>query len=408
MSEPVFVIVGASLAGGRAAEALRAQGFGGRVILVGEEAERPYDRPPLSKEYLQGKCPKERLYLRPASFYEEQGIEQWYGRRATALDAPQHLLTLDDGSTIRYDKLLIATGGSPRRLNLPGGDLEGIHYLRTLEDSQRLRQEVESAHRAVVVGAGFIGSEVAASCRQRGLEVTILEALPAPLSRALGDEVGRMVGAIHGDHGVALRCGVTITGFRGRQRVEGVELADGEVLPCDFVAVGIGIVPRVEFLEGSGVPLENGVVVDDRCASVTEGVYAAGDVANWWHPTLNCRLRVEHWDNAQNQGTHAAGAMLGKAEPYAPVPFFWSDQYDLNIQYVGHGSPMHEIVVRGNPEERSFSVFFLDGGRVRAALTMNRPRDLAAARRLIPSGTPVTAEQIRDESVDLRRLARGG
>jgi 3-phenylpropionate/trans-cinnamate dioxygenase ferredoxin reductase subunit len=400
-----IAIVGANLAGGRAAEALREQGFDGRLVLVGAEPQRPYERPPLSKEYLWGETTEDRIYLRPPEFYAEQRIELWLGVRASRLEPASHVLELDDGRRLTYDGLLIATGASPRRLSIPGADLDGVVYLRTVDDARELLRRMGAARRVVIVGAGFIGAEVAAACRRAGLEVVALEAAPVPLERALGREVGRIYAEIHRAHGVDLQTGESVAALRGHGAVEQVVTASGAAFECDFAVIGVGVAPEVGWLAGSGVELQNGVLVDEFCRTNVPGVYAAGDVANWWHPTLGERLRVEHFDNAQNQGVAAARNMLGQREPYAPVPYFWSDQYGLSLQYVGHASGQDQVVLRGRVDDSSWSAFFLRDGRLRAALAVNRFKDLSAARQLIARQTAVEPGQLADEGVDLRILA---
>lgn len=402
-----IVVVGASLAGGRAAEALRQEGFGGRIVLVGAEPDRPYERPPLSKEYLWDETSAERMYLQPPAYYADHDIELWLGVRATGLDPSARTLDLADGRQLRYDKVLIATGASPRRLVVPGADLAGILYLRTLHDARELRRHMGTARRVVVVGTGFIGAEVAASCRRVGLEVVALEAGAVPLARALGRDVGRIYADIHRAHGVDLRTNERVVAFRGQGRVAQVVTASGTAIDCDSVVVGIGVAPECGWLAGAGLELQHGVVVDEFCRTTLPDVYAAGDVATWWHPILGERLHVEHFDNAQNQGVAAAKSMLGNGEPYAPVPFFWSDQYDLTLQYVGHADAGDEVVLRGAVEDGSWSAFYLRDGCLRAALAVNRYTDLVAARRLIARRIPVQARQLADTAIDLRALTRG-
>ncbi len=402
-----IVIVGASMAGGRAAETLRQEGFDGRVILIGAEPERPYERPPLSKDVVRGEAPEDKVYLRPVEYYAEQSIELRLGTAAQSLVPADRSVVLSNGERVRYDRLLIATGARVRRLNVPGSDLPGVHYLRTIRDARAIRDAARSARRVVVIGAGFIGAEVAASCRVMGLEVTVLEVLPVPLQRVLGDTIGSLYAQIHREQGIDLRLGVGISEFRGTGLLEEVVTSSGQRIACDLAVVGVGVQPEVDWLVGSGIELQNGVVVDEFCASSLPDVYAAGDVANWWHPALGERLRVEHWENAQNQGIAAAKSMLGKGEPYAPVPYFWSDQYDLTLQYVGHASGQDEVVFRGDRDPRKLLAFYLRDGRLRAAIGVNRFKDITAARRLIRSGADVTREQLADEQVDLRKLARG-
>jgi 3-phenylpropionate/trans-cinnamate dioxygenase ferredoxin reductase subunit len=400
-----IVIVGASLAGGRAAETLRQEGFDGRIVLGGAEPDRPYERPPLSKDSLWGETTAAAAYLRPEDYYAEQAIELRLGTPATRLDPASRTLHLADGERLAYDRLLVATGAAPRHLAVPGADLAGLLTLRALPDAAALRERLRDGGRVVVVGAGFIGAEVAASCRRAGLEVVLLEVAAVPLERALGGEVGRAYAAIHRAHGVDLRTGEQVVAFRGRGRVEQVVTASGATFDCDFAVIGVGVAPVVDWLAGSGVALQNGVLVDEFCRTSVPDVYAAGDVANWWHPGLGERLRVEHFDNAQHQGVAAARSMLGRGTPYAPIPYFWSDQYAFNLQYVGHASGQDEVVFRGSVAGEAWSAFYLRDGRLRGALAVNRPRERAAARQLIARQTPVTARQLADEGVELRALA---
>jgi len=408
MSSRSFCIVGANLAGGRAAEALRESGFDGRIVLIGAEPDRPYERPPLSKEYLRREMPEERVYLRPPGYYEEQRIELRLGVSATKLDATEGTVELASSGRINYEKLLIATGCEVRRLNIPGTDLGGVHYLRTRAESDELAVLLQEARRVVVVGAGFIGSEVAASARRLGKEVTILEASTVPLARALGTKMGEVCAAIHREHGVDLRLSCHVREFRGAGRIEEVVLADGSRLQCDLAVVGVGVTPAVGWLEGSGVALDNGVLVNEYCETNLPDVYAAGDVANAWNPLFGERLRAEHFDNAQNQGTAAGKVMAGGREPYTPIPYFWSDQYEHTMQYVGHASGEDGIILRGDLRNRSFTAFYVREGRVRAGFAIGRPRDIMAARRLIQAGKQVDPKLLADEQTDLRALASKG
>ena len=402
-----YVIVGANQCGGSAAETLRKEGFDGRVVLIGAEPERPYERPPLSKEYLRGEEERDRIFLRPPEYYREQQIELRLGARAKQLHTREREVELDGGERLGFDKLLLATGGRVRRLPVPGADLEGVHYLRTVADSELIASEMKGARRAVVVGAGFIGAEVAASARMSGLEVTILEMAEVPLGRALGTEMGRIFADIHREHGVDLRLGTGAERFEGGQRVERAVTSGGESVECDFVVIGVGIDPETALVERTGIKVEDGITVDEYCQTNVEGIFAAGDVANFPYSFLNEHIRVEHWSNAQKQGVAAAKAMLGVREPYAEVPWFWSDQYDLNMQYVGHASEWDEVVLRGDVAGRKFAAFYLKDGRLRATMAVSRPKEIAASRKLIPAGTQLTAEQLKDEDVDLRKLATG-
>ena len=404
MADQTFVIAGANLTGGRAAEALRKEGFDGRVVLIGAEPDPPYERPPLSKEYLRGQVPREKIFIHKPGFYEEQRIELRLGVRATGLDLQERAVELEGGERIAFDRLLLATGGRPRRLAAPGSDLDGIYELRTVADSERIAAQLQPGRRLVVIGAGFIGAEVAASARMQGLDVTVLEMSPVPLGRALGEEMGRLYGEIHREHGVELLTGEAIDRFEGSGRVERVVGASGRAIDCDFVVVGVGIEPATELAEQAGLAVENGIVVDEYAETSVAGVFAAGDVARFYHPVLQERLRVEHWANAQNQGVLAAKNMLGRREAYVEIPWFWSDQYDLNLQYVGHASSWDEIVMRGDVAGRKFTAFYLKDGRLRAALALNRFKDIRPSRELIKLGVAVEAAKLRDDGVELKSL----
>lgn len=384
------VIVGASLAGLRAAETLRQSGFDGEVTLVGAEPHLPYDRPPLSKQVLAGEWEPDRIGLRPEEVYEELQLDLRLGRAAGSLDLGARRVVLDDGEPLPFDGLVIATGAVPR--TLPGTPpLAGIHVLRTIDDCLAIRADLDAGpRRVVVVGAGFIGSEVAATARRRGIEVTILEALPVPLGRALGEEMGRVCAALHRDEGVDLRLGTGVDGFEGTERVEAVRLADGSRVEADVVVVGIGVRPATDWLEGSGLTLRDGVVCDDRSAALgAPGVVAAGDVARWPNPLFGEEMRVEHWTNAVEQGDAAARNLLAWArgepgEPFAPVPYFWSDQYDTKIQFVGRARPDDRVaVVKGSTAERKFVAIYGRDGRIVGCLGFSMPRWVMQYRRLI-------------------------
>jgi 3-phenylpropionate/trans-cinnamate dioxygenase ferredoxin reductase subunit len=383
-----IVVVGGSLAGIRCAEALRAQGFAGRLSLVGAEARLPYDRPPLSKEVLRGARDEASLALVKPDALAALALDLRLGRAAESLDLAGRAVVLAGGERLRFDGLVIATGATPR--SLPAPPLAGIHVLRTLDDCLRLRAELERAPRVAVVGAGFIGAEVAATCRARGLEVTLLEALPAPLAAAVPRAIGDTLAAVHRDAGVTLRCGVQVAGFEGGARVEGVRLADAKLVPADVVVVGIGVRPETRWLEGSGLALRDGVVCDESLAAGAPDVVAAGDVARWTNPLFGESMRVEHWTNAVEQAAAAAERLLAgpaAAKPFAPVPFVWSDQYDRKIQMAGRVGAQDEMeVVHGTLAERRFVALFGRAGRLVGALAVNRPRQLVAARRQIREG----------------------
>jgi NADPH-dependent 2,4-dienoyl-CoA reductase/sulfur reductase-like enzyme len=390
-SDPLrqIVVVGASLAGVRTAEALRRHGFDGRLVLVGAESHfPPFDRPPLSKEVLAGRWETERGRLRVGT---DLGAELLLGRRAVALDLEGRRVSLDHGDEVGFDGLVIATGCSPRRVGGESAAMEGVHVLRTIDECLALRAELDRSPRVVVVGAGFIGSEVAATCRGRGLDVTIVEALPLPLVQVLGPDMGEVMARLHRDHGTTLRLGVGVAGFAGRERVEEVVLSDGSRLAADLVVIGVGVAPETGWLAGSGLVLENGVVCDERCAAVgAERVVAAGDVARWFNPLFGRRMRVEHWTNAVEQGDVAARRLVAGAEgtpAFAPAPYFWSDQYDAKVQFVGMAGDQ-VTVVEGDVEERKFVAAFGLGGRTVGALCFSWPARLARYRRLVAAAAP--------------------
>jgi 3-phenylpropionate/trans-cinnamate dioxygenase ferredoxin reductase component len=400
-----FVIVGAGLAGGGAAATLRQEGFDGRVVLIGAERQPPYERPPLSKEYLRGESSFERALVQPPGFYDENGIETRFGVRATRVDAAEKVVELDGGERVAYDRLLVATGGRNRRFPIPGLDLEGIYSLRTVADSDRIRAESFPGRRAVVVGMGFIGSEVAASLRQSGVDVVVVDRNQVPLRRVLGEEVGRVIEGIHRDHGTSMIFEDTVAAFEGVGRVERVTTSRGRRIECDFVVVGLGVEPVTDLLADTGAEIDNGVVVDEYLRTGVEGIYAAGDVANHYHPVFGRRIRVEHWQNALKQGPVAARNMLEKDELYDEVPWFWSDQYEHNLQYAGFHTEWDELVVRGSMEERNLVAFYRKDRRVLAAVAVNRGRDLRRSMALIKAQEPVDAAGLCDLDVDLRSLA---
>jgi 3-phenylpropionate/trans-cinnamate dioxygenase ferredoxin reductase component len=399
-----FVVVGASLAGGGAAATLRQEGFDGRVILIGAESQPPYERPPLSKEYLRDESSFEQALVQPPEFYSENEIETRFGVRAKRVGVAEKVVEIDGGERVSYDKLLVATGGRNRRLPIPGLDLEGVYDLRTVADCERIRAEIAPGRKAVMVGMGFIGSEVAASLRQSGVDVVVVDRNKVPLRRVLGEEVGGVMEGVHRDHGASMIFEDTVAAFEGDDRVEQVTTQRGRRIECDFAVVGFGMEPVTELLTGTGVEIDNGIVVDEFCRTGVEGIYAAGDVANHYHPVFERRIRVEHWQNALDQGPAAARSMLGKAEPYEEVPWFWSDQYDFNLQYAGFHTEWDELVVRGNTEERNFIAFYRKDGRVLAAVAVNRGRDLRRSMRLIKAQRPVDVAKLRDSDVDLRAI----
>ncbi|MBV8161175.1 MAG: FAD-dependent oxidoreductase [Acidimicrobiia bacterium] len=383
------VVVGASLAGLRAAETLRQDGYDGRIILVGAEAHLPYDRPPLSKQLLAGTVDVEQVSLCPAERLPGLELELELGTPATSLDVAAREIVVGEGRRIAFDGLVIATGASPRQL--PGiPPLEGIHLLRTVDDCLAIRADLErvvaTSGRVVVVGAGFIGSEVAATCRAAGAQVTVLEALATPLARALGEQMGAASAALHFDNGVDLRLGTGVSGFHGQRRVDGVVLRDGTTVEAELIVVGVGVAPNTAWLESSGLALRDGVLCD-ATGHAAPGVVAAGDVARWHNPLFGTEMRVEHWTNAAEGGIAAARALVAgpeESEPYAPVPYFWSDQYTTKIQFVGHVHHSDEVrVVDGSVGDRKFLAVYEHAGRLVGALGFSRPKLVLQCRRLI-------------------------
>jgi len=408
-----IVIIGASLSGATAAGELRDRGFDGEIHLIGEEAQQPYNRPPLSKGYLRGQERFEDQLVHPPAYYSERDITRRPGRRAAQIDARRKIVRLADGEEVPYDRLLVTTGGRNRALIVPGADLQGVFQLRTVEDCDRIRAVAKAGRQAVVIGLGFIGSEVTASLRQLGVGVAAIEGSPAPLARVLGNEVGAVLAGIHRDKGVELLLEDSVAAIEGAGHVERVRTRKGRVLDCEMVVAGIGISPNSELLAEAGATTDNGVLVDEKCRTALPDVYAAGDVANHLHPIFG-RVRVEHWNNAQRQGRAAARSMLGGEEAYDYVHSFWSDQYEHVIEYVGCASSWDRVVWRGKPESRKFLGFYLKEGAVRAAVGLNRggdPEDsktdgeLKAAVELIRARVRVDPAALEREATDLRTLA---
>ena len=404
-AEGTYVIVGGGHAGGRAAEALREEGFGGRLVIIDEDPERPYERPPLSKDFLRGEA-EEPPHLQPEDFYAEHEIELETAR-VEAIDRGAAQVVLDGGTSLGYERLLITTGAEPRRLEAPGADLDGVHYLRSLADSRHLGERLKEAARVVVVGSGWIGAEVAASARALGCEVTMIERSALPLARVLGPEVGRIYLDLHRSNGVEFLPETGVDRFEGSSRVERIVTKDGAELEADLVVVGIGVVPRTGLAEAARLEVDNGVLADAGLRTSGEAVFAAGDVANAWHPFYGRRLRVEHWANAERQAPVAARAMLGKHASYEEIPYFFSDQYDTGMEYVGYATDWDQVVFRGDPAGRELIAFWLSDGRVVAGLNLNvwdvsdQIRDLIAARH------EVDARALADPDVPLDQLMPG-
>ena len=399
-----FVIVGGGLAGAKAAEALREQRFEGRIVLVGEENVRPYERPPLSKDYLQGKADRETIFVHPPGWYDAHAVELRLGTTVTAIDRGRRELALSGGERISYDTLLLATGSSPRRLPLPGADADGVLYLRQAADSDRIRDTFASVSRVLIVGAGWIGLEVAAAARAAGVDVTILETAELPLLHVLGPQVAPVFAGLHREHGVDLRLGVQVAEITGSGgRASGALLADGTRIGADAVIVGVGAAPDTGLAEAAGLEVHDGVVTDASLRTSDPAIYAAGDVASAFHPLLGRHIRVEHWANALHQPETAARSMLGQDAAYDRVPYFYTDQYDLSMEYAGYAGPggYDDVVFRGDAGRREFIAFWMSGGRVVAGMNVNVWDVTEAIQDLIRSGKTADPARLADPAVPL-------
>jgi 3-phenylpropionate/trans-cinnamate dioxygenase ferredoxin reductase component len=410
MAEHGFVVVGGGLAAGKAVHTLREEGYGGPVVLVTAEPERPYERPPLSKAYLTGSAERASAYVDEESWYGEHDVDLRLSSPAVELDAGRHEVVLTSGERLPYDKALLATGSSPRRLNLPGADLDGVRYLRTLADSDRLKDDIAGGgRRVVVVGAGWIGLEVTSAARGYGDDVTVVEPQPQPLRAALGDELGAVFADLHRDHGVDLRLGTGVRELTGSAgHVTGVVTDAGDTLPADVVVVGVGITPNVELAAAAGLDVDDGVLVDEALRTSHADVYAAGDVANSFNPLLGRRIRVEHWANALHGGPAAARSMLGQDVVYDRVPYFYTDQYDLGMEYSGSVGPQgyDRVVYRGDVGAREFIAFWLLGDKVQAGMNVNVWDVTPDIQELVRSGVTVNADRLADPSVPLAEVGR--
>ena len=404
MDEP-FVIVGASLTGAKAAETLRDEGYDGPIVLIGAESAHPYERPPLSKGFLTGSADRTSLDVHEQGWYAEHGVELLLGHRVTALDRADHEVELENGRRLGYAKLLLATGAQPRRLAVPGAELAGVHHLRSVEDAERLREEVRGGGHVVVVGAGWIGLETAAAARGYGCQVTVIEPQAAPLQAALGREMGGFFAGVHRRHGVDVRLGRGVTALRGDRRVHGVVTDDGTEVPAEIVIVGIGAVPSTELAEAAGLAVDNGILVDEYLRTTDPDVFAAGDVAKAFHPRYGTWIRVEHWANALNSGPAAARNMLGRGIADDRLPYFFTDQYDIGMEYSGWFPPggYDKVVTRGDLDA-AFHTFWLAGDRVVAGMHVNLWDDgIAPVQHLLRAGLPVDPHLLADPSVPLDR-----
>lgn len=397
-----FIIVGAGLAGAKAAGTLREQGFDGRIVLVGAERELPYERPPLSKSYLTGDSSRDDARVHSRAFFAEHDVELLPGVLATGLDSAEHRVSFADGRTLSYDRLLITTGSVPRRPSLEGIDLAGVQVLRTIADADALRESIVTGARVAIIGAGWIGCEVAASARALSAEVTLIEAAAAPLERVLGRKLGGFYADVHRAHGVRLRTGAKVERIEGRNRVERVHLDGGEDVVCDTVVVGVGVAPDTRLAAAGGLAIDDGIVVAPDLRTSAPDVFAAGDVASALHPRYGRHVRVEHWANALNQGVAAARSMLGRGEPYDRLPYFFSDQYAVGMEYVGLHGPSDRLVVRGDLDGRQLHAFWLDAdSHVTAGMHVNEWEATESIKRLVASGAPVDAGRLADADVPL-------
>ena len=408
--ENSIVILGAGMSGGVAARTLREEGYDGRLVLIGHEPTPPFGRPPLSKSYLRGEETLAGWMVVPEQWYEDNRVVRVHAT-ATRVDADTHQVHLKDGGPVPFDRLLITTGGVNRTLEVPGADLPGVHQLRTVAESDAIKQDATRGARAVVVGMGFIGSEVAASLIQMGVQVTAVLPGTSPLESVLGPEVGQVMAGIHRDAGVELFSSDQVVRFEGAPRIERAITRQGRRLACDFAVVSVGISPAVDALASSGVSVDNGVLVDELCRTNLPEVFAAGDVASHLHPLFG-RIRVEHYNNAEKQGAAAARSMLGTGAPYAYVHTFWSDQYDLKLEYVGHVRRWDQFIVRGSLDERKFLGFYLADGVLKAAVGVNRGGDpeldeqgeMATAARMVAKRTQPDPRALADETRDLSAI----
>jgi 3-phenylpropionate/trans-cinnamate dioxygenase ferredoxin reductase subunit len=407
VTDQAFVIVGAGLAGAKAAQTLRDLGCDGSIILIGDERERPYERPPLSKDYLLGKSELDSVYVHSRTWYADHGVQLRLGQPVTVIDKAQHQVELADGARLDYSKLLLTTGSSPRLLPVPGADAQGVYYLRRIVDSQRIKESFGLTARLLVIGGGWIGLEVTAAARQAGLDVTLVEQQPLPLFHVLGPELAQVFADLHTEHGVTIRTGVGVdhlTTVAGR--VTGAQLSDGTHIDADAVVVGIGVTPNTELAEAAGLDVNDGVEVDAALRTTDPDIFAAGDIARAYHPVLGQRIRVEHWANALNQPATAAVSMLGREAAYDTLPYFYTDQYDLGMEYHGYVAPgdYDQVVFRGDQAQREFIAFWLRAGRVRAGMNVNVWDVGEPVKALIRSGAPVDADRLADLGVPLDQV----
>ncbi len=399
-----FVVVGGGQAAAQAVQTLRQQNFGGPITIVGDEPYAPYQRPPLSKKYFAGEVPRERLLLRPAAFYAEKSVVLELGRRVEELDAAARTLRLDDGRSLRYDRLLLATGSRVRKLEVPGSALAGVHHVRTIADIDAINASLAPGAAIVVIGGGYIGLEMAAVARQRGFSVAVLEAADRVMARVVSREVSAFYERAHTEAGVEVHCGAAVRELHGATRVEAVEIADGRRFKCDAAIVGIGIVPNVELAQRAGIECVNGISVDEHARTADENIVAAGDCTSHPHPLYARPIRLESVQNAIHQAKVAAASLLGTLTAYSEAPWFWSDQYDLKLQIAGLSQGYDDVVLRGDPATRSFAAYYLAGGRLIAVDAVNSPREFLHGKKLVTAGLMIDADRLRDPRTDVLAL----
>ena len=399
------VIAGAGHAAGQAVATLRQEKFAGQIVLVGDEPYLPYQRPPLSKSFLAGQMPAERLYLKPASFYDDPGIVLRLNTRITGIDAGARSLATGNGDDIHYDRLILSLGSRARPLPIDGTDLQHVHYLRTITDVEAIRAELDVGRRLVVIGAGYIGLEVAAVARQQGLDVTVVEMADRVMSRVVSPEISDFYQIEHANQGVKLRLSTGVKALHGKKRVRQVELDNGDVVPADFVVIGVGILPYTELAEQAGLAVDDGIIVDDHCQTSDPNIYAIGDCTSHPNGIYDRRLRLESVHNALEQAKTAARNLCGKDTQYCQVPWFWSDQYDLKLQIVGLSDGYDDVVIRGNPAERSFSCLYLKDSRLIALDAVNSARDFMQAKSLIAARAALQADRLADPNTALKELS---
>jgi 3-phenylpropionate/trans-cinnamate dioxygenase ferredoxin reductase component len=403
-TQQTFVIVGGGLAGAKAAQTLRDEGFDGRVVLLGDEDVAPYERPPLSKDYLRGDAGRDAIWAQEEGWYDAHDVELRTGTHVAEVVPASSEVVLDGGERIGYDQLLLATGSAAKRIPIPGAELEGVHVLRTVADSDALREALSPGARVVVIGAGWIGCEVAASARQRGAEVAMVAPEEVPLERVLGPEVGAIYRDVHAKQGVELVLGTGVEAIEGNGRASGVRVAGGRILPADVVVLGVGAAPRLELAQAAGLRVEDGVLADDRLRASVPNIYVAGDIARAQHPILGETVRVEHWGTALEQGPVAARNMLGQDVAYDRIPYFFSDQYDVGMEYAGHALTYDRVVFRGDPSTFEFMAFWMRGDRVAAGINVNIWDVNEDIQALVRNGASVSDEALRDPDVQLSGL----